>query len=115
MRKSGGRILKKAEMPELDLLILEMPVRTLLSTVPEKGYKKFQILSGKLPWSHYTALMSISDDPARSFTKTSAGKKAGLFANSKRQGDTGPASRRGDRQTGAAKVSAVGLLVPAHQ
>ncbi len=73
MPKSGGRILKKAEMPEIDLLILEMPVRTLLSTVPEKGYKKVQTLSGKLSWSHYTDLLSISDDPARSFYETQCG------------------------------------------
>jgi predicted nuclease of restriction endonuclease-like (RecB) superfamily len=30
-------------------------------------YPKFQTLSGKLSWSHYTELLSVSDDLARSF------------------------------------------------
>ena len=62
-------------MPELDLLILEMPVRTLLSTVPEKGYKKFYIQSGKLPWSHNNELLSIPDDPARSSHENQCGEE----------------------------------------
>ena len=36
MRKNGGKILKKAGMPELDLLILKIPVRTPLSLMPCK-------------------------------------------------------------------------------
>ena len=35
--KIGGRILKRAEKPDVDLLLLKIPVRIPLSAVPEKG------------------------------------------------------------------------------
>ena len=37
MRKSGGKILKKVEMPEMDLLILKRPVLIPLLLITEKG------------------------------------------------------------------------------
>jgi hypothetical protein len=37
MPKNGGRILKRTEMPDVDLLILEIQVWTPLSAVQEKG------------------------------------------------------------------------------
>ncbi|MCB0599040.1 MAG: hypothetical protein H6557_06595 [Lewinellaceae bacterium] len=33
-------------------------------------YQKFQTVSGKLTWSHYVELLSISDDLERSFNDT---------------------------------------------
>ena len=48
-------------------------------------YEKFQTLSGKLSWSHYTELLSISDDLARSFYEKQCEKENWSVRELKRQ------------------------------
>jgi len=48
-------------------------------------YPKFQTLSGKLSWSHYTELLSISDDLSRSFYETQCIKENWSVRELKRQ------------------------------
>jgi predicted nuclease of restriction endonuclease-like (RecB) superfamily len=52
-------------------------------------YEKFQTLSGKLSWSHYTELLSIADDLARSFYEKQCAKEAWSVRELKRQRDSG--------------------------
>ena len=52
-------------------------------------YQKFQTLSGKLSWSHYTELLSISDDLARSFYEKQCEKEAWSVRETKRQRNSG--------------------------
>ena len=44
-------------------------------------YQKFQTVSGKLSWSHYCELLSISDPDKRAFYEKDASLPVGLFAN----------------------------------
>ena len=52
-------------------------------------YVKFQTLSGKLSWSHYTELLSISDDLARSFYEKQCEKESWSVRELKRQRNSG--------------------------
>lgn len=52
-------------------------------------YEKFQTLSGKLSWSHYTELLSISDDLARSFYEKQCVNEGWSVRELKRQRDSG--------------------------
>jgi predicted nuclease of restriction endonuclease-like (RecB) superfamily len=52
-------------------------------------YEKFQTLSGKLSWSHYTELLSISDDLARSFYEKQCEKENWSVRELKRQRNSG--------------------------
>jgi predicted nuclease of restriction endonuclease-like (RecB) superfamily len=52
-------------------------------------YEKFQTLSGKLSWSHYTELLSISDDLARSFYEKQCEKESWSVRELKRQRNSG--------------------------
>lgn len=52
-------------------------------------HEKFQTLSGKLSWSHYTELLSISDDLARSFYEKQCEKDGWSVRELKRQRDSG--------------------------
>ncbi len=52
-------------------------------------YEKFQTLSGKLSWSHYTELLSISDDLARAFYEKQCEKESWSIRELKRQRDSG--------------------------
>jgi len=51
-------------------------------------YQKFQTVSGKLSWSHYAELLTVSDDLARSFYEQQAGKENWSFRELKRQIDS---------------------------
>lgn len=51
-------------------------------------YPKFQTLSGKLSWSHYSELLTISDDFARSFYEKQSIKENWSFREMKRQVDS---------------------------
>lgn len=51
-------------------------------------YQKFQTVSGKLSWSHYAELLTISDDLARQFYETQAAKENWSFRQLKRQIDS---------------------------
>ena len=42
-------------------------------------YPKFQTVSGKLSWSHYAELLTVSDDLARSFYEKQATKENFCF------------------------------------
>lgn len=48
-------------------------------------YPKFQTVSGKLSWSHYTELLSVSDDLARSFYEKQCINEKWLVRELKRQ------------------------------
>lgn len=52
-------------------------------------YEKFQTLSGKLSWSHYTELLSVSDDLARSFYEKQCEKESWSVRELKRQRGSG--------------------------
>lgn len=52
-------------------------------------YEKFQTVSGKLSWSHYTELLSISDDLARSFYEKQCINENWSVREFKRQRETG--------------------------
>jgi len=52
-------------------------------------YEKFQTLSGKLSWSHYTELLSVSDDLARSFYEKQCEKESWSVRELKRQRNSG--------------------------
>ena len=43
--------------------------------------EKSQTLSGKLGWSHYCELLSISDPDKQSFYEKNAANSGGLFEN----------------------------------
>lgn len=51
-------------------------------------YPKFQTVSGKLSWSHYSELLTISDDLARSFYEKQSVKENWSFRELKRQIDS---------------------------
>lgn len=51
-------------------------------------YPIFQTLSGKLSWSHYSELLTISDNKARSFYEKQAEKENWSFREMKRQIDS---------------------------
>jgi hypothetical protein len=51
-------------------------------------YPKFQTVSGKLSWSHFAELLTISDDLARSFYEKQAVKDNWSFREMKRQIDS---------------------------
>lgn len=51
-------------------------------------YQKFQTVSGKLSWSHYAELLTISDDLARSFYEKQSIKENWSFREMKRQIDS---------------------------
>lgn len=51
-------------------------------------YSNFQTLSGKLSWSHYAELLTISDDKARSFYEKQAETENWSFREMKRQIDS---------------------------
>lgn len=51
-------------------------------------YQKFQTVSGKLSWSHYAELLTVSDDLARSFYEKQATKENWSFREMKRQVDS---------------------------
>jgi len=51
-------------------------------------YQKFQTVSGKLSWSHYAELLTISDDLSRSFYENQAIKENWSFRELKRQIDS---------------------------
>ncbi|MGG9963827.1 PDDEXK nuclease domain-containing protein [Ferruginibacter sp. SUN106] len=51
-------------------------------------YPKFQTVSGKLSWSHYSELLTISDDLARSFYEKQIVKENWSFRELKRQIDS---------------------------
>ncbi len=51
-------------------------------------YQKFQTVSGKLSWSHYAELLTISDDLARQFYEKQAAKENWSFRELKRQIDS---------------------------
>ncbi|TAN11262.1 MAG: DUF1016 domain-containing protein [Chitinophagaceae bacterium] len=51
-------------------------------------YPKFQTVSGKLSWSHYAELLTISDDLARSFYEKQSIKENWSFREMKRQIDS---------------------------
>jgi len=53
------------------------------------NYPKCQTLSGKLSWSHYTELLSISDDLARSFYEKQCINEKWSIRELKRQRNTG--------------------------
>lgn len=48
-------------------------------------YQKFQTVSGKLSWSHYAELLTVSDDLARSFYEKQTIKENWSFREMKRQ------------------------------
>ena len=48
-------------------------------------YQKFQTVSGKLSWSHYAELLTISDDLARNFYEKQSIKESWTFREMKRQ------------------------------
>lgn len=52
-------------------------------------HEKFQTLSGKLSWSHYAELLSISDDMARSFYEKQCVRENWSVRELKRQRNTG--------------------------
>jgi predicted nuclease of restriction endonuclease-like (RecB) superfamily len=52
-------------------------------------YGKFQTVSGKLSWSHYSELLSIADDLARSFYEKQCVNENWSVRELKRQRDTG--------------------------
>ncbi len=52
-------------------------------------YEKFQTLSGKLTWSHYSELLSIHDDMARSFYEKQCIKENWSVRELKRQRNSG--------------------------
>jgi predicted nuclease of restriction endonuclease-like (RecB) superfamily len=52
-------------------------------------YPKFQTLSGKLSWSHYTELLSISDELSRSFYEKQCIKDSWSVRELKRQRQSG--------------------------
>jgi predicted nuclease of restriction endonuclease-like (RecB) superfamily len=52
-------------------------------------YEKFQTVSGKLTWSHYTELLSISDNLSRSFYEKQAINENWSVRELKRQRETG--------------------------
>jgi predicted nuclease of restriction endonuclease-like (RecB) superfamily len=51
-------------------------------------YQKFQTLSGKLSWSHYAELLTVSDDLARNFYEKQSIKENWSFREMKRQIDS---------------------------
>ncbi len=51
-------------------------------------YPKFQTLSGKLSWSHYAELLTVSDDLSRNFYEKQAVKENWSFRELKRQIDS---------------------------
>lgn len=51
-------------------------------------YQKFQTVSGKLSWSHYAELLTVSDDLARSFYEKQSIKENWSFREMKRQIDS---------------------------
>lgn len=51
-------------------------------------YHKFQTVSGKLSWSHYAELLTVSDDLARSFYEKQSVKENWSFREMKRQIDS---------------------------
>lgn len=51
-------------------------------------YQKFQTVSGKLSWSHYAELLTVSDDLARSFYEKQSIKEKWSFREMKRQIDS---------------------------
>jgi predicted nuclease of restriction endonuclease-like (RecB) superfamily len=51
-------------------------------------YQKFQTVSGKLSWSHYADLLTVSDDLARSFYEKQTIKENWSFREMKRQIDS---------------------------
>ncbi|HJV78939.1 MAG TPA: PDDEXK nuclease domain-containing protein [Paludibacter sp.] len=51
-------------------------------------YPKFQTVSGKLSWSHYAELLTVSDDLARSFYEKQSIKENWSFREMKRQIDS---------------------------
>lgn len=51
-------------------------------------YPKFQTVSGKLSWSHYAELLTVSDDLARSFYEKQTIKENWSFREMKRQIDS---------------------------
>jgi predicted nuclease of restriction endonuclease-like (RecB) superfamily len=51
-------------------------------------YQKFQTVSGKLSWSHYAELLTVSDDMARSFYEKQSINESWTFREMKRQIDS---------------------------
>ncbi len=51
-------------------------------------YQKFQTVSGKLSWSHYAELLTVSDDLARSFYEKQSISESWTFREMKRQMDS---------------------------
>jgi len=51
-------------------------------------YQKFQTVSGKLSWSHYAELLTVSDDLARSFYEKQSINESWTFREMKRQIDS---------------------------
>lgn len=51
-------------------------------------YPIFQTLSGKLSWSHYSELLTVSDDLARNFYEKQGAKENWSFREMKRQIDS---------------------------
>lgn len=51
-------------------------------------YPKFQTVSGKLSWSHYAELLTVSDDLARKFYEIQSSKENWSFREMKRQIDS---------------------------
>lgn len=51
-------------------------------------YQKFQTVSGKLSWSHYAELLTVSDDLAKSFYEKQSIKENWSFREMKRQIDS---------------------------
>ena len=51
-------------------------------------YPKFQTLSGKLSWSHYAELLTVSEDLARGFYENQTIKENWSFREMKRQIDS---------------------------
>jgi len=52
-------------------------------------YQKFQTVSGKLSWSHYSELLSVADDLARSFYEKQCANDAWSVRELKRQRNSG--------------------------
>lgn len=76
-------------------------------------YEKFQTVSGKLSWSHYAELLSISDDLARSFYEKQCADENWSVRELKRQRNTGLFERLAlsKDKKGVLKLSQKGQLV----
>jgi predicted nuclease of restriction endonuclease-like (RecB) superfamily len=69
------------------IIYSKSPSSSIHQTLSGKS-KKYQTVSGILSWSHYTELLSITDDLARSFYEKQALKEGWSFREMKRQIDT---------------------------